>query len=170
MNTVQLIPAQTNQALHTLAALACEIWHEYWPCVLSDEQIDYMVTTMQSFDAIRKEVDEGGYWYYLLVDNTQQAIGYLSIRIEDTELFVSKVYLKKEARGKHYASYMLDFCEEVCRHNGLSSMYLHVNKYNEMGIRAYKGRGWHTAKESVTDIGKGFIMDDYIMEKKIATD
>ena len=31
------------QELQQLAALADEIWHEYFPCILSEGQIDYMV-------------------------------------------------------------------------------------------------------------------------------
>ena len=37
-----------------------------------------------------------------------------------------------------------------------------------MGIRAYKGRGWHIAEDSVSDIGNGYVMDDYIMAKEVA--
>ena len=46
-------------------------------------------------------------------------------------------------------------------------MYLTVNKYNEMGIRAYQAKGFETIESVETDIGRGFIMDDYVMEKRI---
>lgn len=183
MPTVSFVPACTDVAIRDMADMASEIWHEYWPIVLTDEQIDYMVDTMQSFEPIKREIREEGYLYWFVLDETGARVGYLSVRpeTEDGEqacdiqsgagkLFVSKVYLRKEERGKHYASRMLDFCEDICRANGLSSMYLHVNKQNEMGIRAYKGRGWHVAEESVSDIGHGFVMDDYIMAKDVPLD
>ena len=44
-------------------------------------------------------------------------------------------------------------------------MYLTVNKHNELGIRAYRGKGFETIDAVETDIGHGFIMDDYIMER-----
>ena len=43
-------------------------------------------------------------------------------------------------------------------------MYLTVNKYNDLGIRAYEGTGFVTIDAVETDIGEGYIMDDYIME------
>ena len=51
---------------------------------------------------------------------------------------------------------------------GLRAMYLTVNKGNELGIRAYKGTGFETIDAVRTDIGSGFVMDDYIMEKRVA--
>ena len=37
----------------------------------------------------------------------------------------------------------------------------------EEGIRAYKAKGFETIDAVETDIGNGFVMDDYIMEKKV---
>ena len=169
MSAISLVPVQTDQAIRNMADLASAIWHEYWPCVLTDEQIDYMVDTMQSYEPIKRELEEEGYLYWFVIGEDGERLGYLSVRIEEDErrLFVSKVYLSKDARGKHYGSRMLDFCEEICRVNHLSSMYLHVNKHNELGKRAYLGRGWHVAEETVGDIGHGFVMDDYIMAKDV---
>lgn len=169
MTVISFVPACTDAAFRDMADLASRIWHEYWPCILDEAQIDYMVNTMQGFESIRREVREEGCLYWFAVGEDGRKLGYLSVRPEemDGRLFVSKVYLLKEERGKHYASRMLDFCEEICRENGLSTMYLHVNKHNELGKRAYVGRGWHVAESTVSDIGHGFVMDDYVMEKAV---
>lgn len=37
-----------NKDIKELAKLANEIWHEYWPSILSTEQIEYMVEKFQS--------------------------------------------------------------------------------------------------------------------------
>lgn len=41
---------------------------------------------------------------------------------------------------------------------------LTVNKHNINSINAYKKWGFKTIDSVVTDIGSGFVMDDYIME------
>lgn len=46
-------------------------------------------------------------------------------------------------------------------------MYLTVNKHNDLGTRAYKGKGFEVIDAVETNIGEGFVMDDYIMEKKL---
>ena len=62
---------------------------------------------------------------------------------------------------------MIAFYDDLCRERGLRAMYLTVNKGNVLGIRAYKGNGFEVIDAVETDIGKGFVMDDYIMEKRV---
>ena len=82
-------------------------------------------------------------------------------------LFISKVYLYAHERGKHYASEVIAFYEKLCRSEGLEAMYLSVNRGNELGIRAYQGKGLEAIEEIDADIGGGFAMHDYIMCKHI---
>jgi hypothetical protein len=44
---------------------------------------------------------------------------------------------------------------------------MQVNKANARAIDAYRKAGFRIAQEAVFDIGHGFIMDDYLMEKHI---
>jgi ribosomal protein S18 acetylase RimI-like enzyme len=57
------------------------------------------------------------------------------------------------------------FFNEQVKTNMLQGMYLTVNKYNEHAIDVYKHYGFEIVDSVVTDIGKGFVMDDYIMYK-----
>ena len=50
MNYIEI---RTDEEIEKLAALASEIWHSYWPKILSPAQIDYMVAKFQSFKAIK---------------------------------------------------------------------------------------------------------------------
>ena len=60
-----------------------------------------------------------------------------------------------------------DFAAILARERGLDALYLTVNKHNEMAIRAYKAKGFEVIDAVETDIGDGYIMADYIMEKKL---
>ena len=57
------------------------------------------------------------------------------------------------------------FLDEQVKINMLQGMYLTVNKYNEHAIDVYKHYGFKIVDSVVTDIGNGFVMDDYIMYK-----
>lgn len=48
--------------------------------------------------------------------------------------------------------------------NGNKGLYLHVNRENESAIRVYEHLGFVKADTMQTDIGNGFIMDDFVME------
>ena len=86
---------------------------------------------------------------------------------ETNRYFISKVYLQAEERGKGFASQAIAFYERLCHERGLEAMYLTVNKHNDLGIRAYLGKGFETIDAVETDIGNGFVMDDFIMEKRV---
>ena len=96
-------------------------------------------------------------------------VGYTGGHVEaDTNrFFISKIYLLKEHRGEGLCSATIRFYERLARERGLDALYLTVNKHNEMAIRAYKAKGFEVIDAVETDIGDGYIMDDYIMEKKL---
>ena len=50
---------------------------------------------------------------------------------------------------------------------GLGKITLTVNKNNAIAIEAYRKMGFENAGSIVTDIGGGFVMDDYKMEKSV---
>ena len=108
------------------------------------------------------------YEYWFVVDEAGKTVGYTGgcEEPQTSRYFISKIYLLVEERGKHYASQIIGFYTDICRARDLHSMYLTVNKHNDLGIRAYYGKGFVTIESVKNDIGNGFAMDDYVMEKE----
>lgn len=155
--------AQSNEDIKKIAELANVIWHEFFTCILSDEQIDYMVEKYQSYPAITKAVNEDGYRYYMAYDG-DDLCGYLGIHDEGGDtIFISKVYVRADKRKRGIASLMLDRLSEDFP--DAKKWYLTVNRHNSGSIAVYEKRGFYKAREQVADIGNGFVMDDYVMEK-----
>jgi ribosomal protein S18 acetylase RimI-like enzyme len=166
---VNFNPIMTPSQITALAAMADQIWHEYFPAILSDAQIDYMVRTFQSTDAIAEQIAHRGYRYFLM-EKDGKNIGYTAVREDPGRLFISKIYLVKEARGCGYASEAFRFFENLCREKNLGSMWLTVNRNNAIAIRTYQKKGFAIVRTQVTDIGSGYVMDDYVMEKCLNTE
>ncbi|MDO5043098.1 MAG: GNAT family N-acetyltransferase [Slackia sp.] len=183
--SVSFKPVESEDELRELARLADEIWHEYWPAIIGDAQTDYMVENFQSLSAMQRGIAEQGYRYWFIVDDaceggeangaadgwsSQGIVGYTGgyAEPETNRFFVSKIYLLADARGHGYCSKTIGFYDELCRAEDLHAMYLTVNKHNELGIRAYLAKGFETIDSVETDIGNGFVMDDYIMEKQMS--
>lgn len=167
----QFEKVETPEQQEELAALAAEIWQEYWPALIGQAQTDYMVEQFQSLPAIRRDMAEHAYEYWLVrAADDGRAVGYTGghVEPETNRFFVSKIYLRAAERGKHFASAIIAFYEQLARERGLGALYLTVNKGNELGIRAYRGKGFATIDAVETDIGQGFVMDDYIMEKRVS--
>lgn len=155
---MKLVKVKEN-GINELAELASEIWHEYWPCILTAEQIDYMVEKFQSKKAIKEQIKNENYVYYFIkVDN--EIAGYVGVSDKKDYLFLSKLYIRKEFR--HQGLGRLAFNE--IKHLGFKKIRLTVNKYNKNTINAYLKYGFITIDSVVSDIGCEFVMDDYIME------
>lgn len=166
-------PVETDEQEIGLSQIADEIWHEYWPALIGDAQTDYMVEKFQSLDAIKRDIATNSYEYWILHDDeTEEVVGYTGGH-EDPEtnrFFISKIYLFGNQRGKGYAHQVVEFYNDLCVERNLKAMYLTVNKGNELALRAYKGTGFEVIDAVVTEIGDGFVMDDFIMERPAAAE
>ena len=56
------------------------------------------------------------------------------------------------------------YCGVQPREVGARTIWLTVNRRNERAIGAYRRAGFREVRAQVTDIGGGYVMDDYIME------
>ena len=157
----------TPERLHTLCAMAEEIWHEYFTPLLGEGQVNYMVEKFQSLPAITHQLEHEGYRYYLTMADGKP-VGYIGIRPDsDGRLFLSKLYLRKEARGQRLARKAFTFLQELCRKEGYSAIWLTVNRHNDPTVAVYRHFVFCTLREEDTDIGNGYFMNDYIMEAPV---
>jgi len=61
-----------------------------------------------------------------------------------------------------------DLMEQQCTQKKLGKIWLTVNRNNDSSIKTYENLGFTITTTKVADIGAGFVMDDYIMEKSIS--
>lgn len=158
---IQLRPI-TEKDIQTVRKLAGEIWNEYYIKILPQAQINYMLNLFYNTDLIRNEINSGIAWEILFENNNP--IGYLVTKLEPEKLYISKIYLKDETRGKGYGRSLLKRAIELAKLNNKKAIYLNVNKFNKNSIDFYEKNNFQKVKEGVFDIGNGFVMDDYIYE------
>lgn len=148
-----------------LEELAAEIWTEHYTPIIGRAQVSYMLDKFQNAEAIAKQIADGA--EYFLMQEDKKTIGYFSYQKRDGALFLSKIYLLKDARGKGFGKQAISFIAEKAKNKGLKSIALTVNKYNYNSIKAYEKMGFVTLRELVADIGEGYVMDDYWMELSV---
>ena len=122
-----------------------------------------MLKKFNSTTAISEQVTDEVLFYYVTYND--EPVGYTAIKKETDYIFIRKLYLLKAYRGKKIAKHILQFIESVAHSFSLGSIRLYVNKYNTNSILAYEKMGFVKMDSMITDIGNGFIMDDYEMEK-----
>ena len=165
MATFDVKPAKSDEQIQEIAALAEIIWHQHFTPIIGKDQVVYMVDKFQSYPAIKGQIADGYEYFQLYIDG--EFLGYTGVHDEGDRLFLSKLYIKKEARGNHLATHAFEFLKSICKERGLSAIWLTCNKYNDNTLAVYDHLGFKIIDTQEADIGGGFIMDDYILEYTI---
>ena len=154
--------------LAAVRAIAASIWPETFASILSPEQIVYMMKMMYAPEVMERELASGYRFEVLTVDGMDA--GYISYSAYDLPgtAKLHKVYLLSRFHGQGYGTLMLKHAEARCRALGFRRLRLNVNKHNARAIRAYERNGFCTVESVKNDIGHGFFMDDFVMEKPLA--
>jgi len=163
--TTQIIAIIPEEA-PTIAKFAEPIWYQHYSPIIGDAQVKYMLEKFQSKKAILNQLDEG--YQYFKVTHKSELVGYSSIQFrKNHSLFISKFYLSESARGKGIGKKMLNYIEELAKSKGSLTIDLTVNKDNP-AYDIYLKLGFVNQGAAEFDIGEGYIMDDYLMCKKIS--
>ena len=164
---INISEIKSDSELRETAELAEKIWHECFVGIISEAQIDYMVEKFQSYEAMKNQLDQQDYCYFAVRED-DDLCGYIGVKPEkDDRFFLSKLYLRSDKRGRGIASLMMERVFAEARACGKKSVYLTVNKHNDHAVAVYKKIGYEIIDEVVTDIGCGFVMDDYIFRYKL---
>jgi ribosomal protein S18 acetylase RimI-like enzyme len=151
-----------------IANTAREIWLDCYSEILSRPQINYMLKIMYSEKTMKNETELQGISYDKLVHDKELA-GFCSYGPSDNsrKMKLHKIYLKKKYRSRGLGSELLRHVCAKAKEMSYDSIILNVNKNNTQAIKAYSKNGFRNTASVINDIGGGFVMDDYIFEKKI---
>jgi GNAT superfamily N-acetyltransferase len=164
----QILPA-TAADLPAISQLAGVIWRACYPVIITHAQIDYMLARMYALEVLRDEIRSQGIHYdRLLVDDKMVGFASHGPTAEAGVVKLHKLYLLPELHGRGLGSRLLQHVEHEVRAAGARRLILSVNKRNAKAIAAYRRNGFDVADSVVTDIGQGFVMDDYVMAKDLS--
>lgn len=162
-----ITPVQTPKQIAQVAGLVRDIWTDHYTPIIGHTQVDYMLNKFQSQQAIATQISDG-YEYYLTLHN-QKPAAYLALLpdTDDATCLISKIYVSRAARNLGLGRALLNFTENLCRQRQLHTLWLTVNKQNATAINWYTRKGFINIGPILQDIGGGFVMDDYRMEKRV---
>jgi ribosomal protein S18 acetylase RimI-like enzyme len=171
------LDAITAADFATLARLGETIWRAHYSSIISSAQIDFMLADRYTPQKLRRYLDADDRWLLLLrIDSgaDSRAIGYCSYALTDdtgemkpSAMKLEQLYLLPELHRRGLGGLMLLHVEEQARVRELGMLVLQVNKRNAGAVGFYRKAGFSVRTEAVFDIGGGFVMDDYVMEKAL---
>jgi len=164
---IELIPV-TEKELPVINKLAHEIWPYAFQGILSPEQISYMLEMMYSLPALKEQVGVKGHHYVIIKDGGKYT-GYASYEINCNtpgRTKLHKIYVLPELQGHGLGKRLICYVAEKAREKGNKYLYLNVNRFNN-AIKFYEAMGFKIIAEEDIDIGNGYYMNDFIMEKEL---
>lgn len=160
----QIRPAYETD-IPLIRKLAFEIWPPTYGSIISDEQIDYMLNLMYSPEALATQMAEG--CRFLILEDEPGPVGFASFQqVAPDEFKLHKLYVLPSSHGKGTGRTLVNKVIEEVKGQGGKTLILQVNKANPAKT-FYECLGFTIREEMVLDIGNGFVMDDYIMEKNL---
>ncbi|MGN7819466.1 GNAT family N-acetyltransferase [Chitinophaga sp. 22536] len=161
------VKSTTVADIPVIQELTERIWRPTYQRILEPAQIDYMIDMMYSTAALTKQIAELNHKFIILQDD-KRPIGYASYSTTDTEgvYKLHKIYLDSTYQGKGVGRFLLDTVIRQVKKLGATILELDVNRYNKARF-FYEKMGFSTYKEKDTDIGNGYLMEDYVMRKSL---
>ncbi len=153
----------SKDELWQVRELALEIFPITYKEIVEQEQIDYMMDLFYTPENLRKQFESGQ--VFLIIYSEGKASGYASYTplSENGEYKLNKIYVDTRLQGKGLGRSLLsDVISRVGKAGG-KSLQLNVNRFNK-AVGFYKSMGFVLMKEELLDIGRGYFMDDYVME------
>jgi ribosomal protein S18 acetylase RimI-like enzyme len=155
--------------LPIIQRIALRTWPATFGRILSQAQIDYMLDWLYSEASLHRQM-HGQDHTFLLARVGDEPLGFASCEpnyqgTDKTKLH--KLYVLPEAHGRGVGRALVDAVTEIAQRHGNPALLLNVNRQN-VAIRFYRRLGFEVITEENIPIGNGFLMEDYIMEKRIA--
>lgn len=157
---------KTPDSLQIIRDIAADIWPKTFKNILSPEQISYMMQMMYAPEVMEKELADGYKFEIISIDDIPAGYMVTSVCDAPGTVKLHKLYLLDKFHAQGIGSQMLSHVTEEYRKLGFTRLILNVNKYNKRAIKAYIRNNFTTIKSVKIDIGNGFFMDDFVMEKK----
>jgi len=112
--------------IHLVSDLAAELWGEVYKKLYPKKQLDALLDTLQSPEAIEAQIDDEVNYFIVVLGG--KPVGYFSWKMVGTSLHLTNLYLKPEVRGKGLGRDIVQYCERLGRADGKGRLYCYVHE------------------------------------------
>ena len=145
--------------------LTFKVWPQTYSAIITKEQIDFMLEMMYSEASLTEQMNNGN--QFIIINDTNEPVGFAAYQEIEPSLFkLHKIYILATQQGKGTGKFLINHIIHIIKQLGAVSLQLQVNRDNKARF-FYEKNGFTIIQEADFDIGNGFFMNDYVMEKKM---
>jgi diamine N-acetyltransferase len=146
--------------------LAHDIWPDAYGQIIAKEQLDYMLDLIYSEVALEKQMREGHRFLILEVGGVPKGFcDFGEIEVADT-FKLHKLYVLPAGQGSGFGRQLLTQVINLVTTLEAKALQLNVNRNNK-AKHFYEKMGFRVIGEEDIDIGRGYYMNDYVMQYDI---
>ncbi len=148
--------------------IAYKTWPVTYGSILSEEQLTYMLDLFYSKKALVEQFQKKVQLFYIANDEFSN-IGFASIQHNynnEAVTRIHKIYFLPQTQGKGFGKITIQKIAILALQNHSKKLSLNVNRFN-LAHFFYKKIGFEVVAEEDIEIGNGYLMEDYKMEKKL---
>jgi ribosomal protein S18 acetylase RimI-like enzyme len=164
-NPLLSIRNATVEDIGLIRELTFKIWPQTYAAIISQQQIDYMLGLMYSEASLKDQMTKDGCQFILVYDE-KEPVGFAAYQeIRSTTWKLHKIYILATQQGKGTGKFVIHHILDKIQQRGATALQLQVNRHNK-ARNFYEKIGFTVIEEADFDIGNGYFMNDYVMEKK----
>lgn len=161
------IAKATVNDIPSIQSIAQETWPITYGAILSATQLEFMMDMMYSDTSLTQQIQ--GKQLFYMVTSANKTIAFFAIEHHyqnEAVTRIHKIYLLPETQGKGIGKQLIDCIATLASEHDSKKLSLNVNRYNK-ALHFYQKIGFAIIKEEDIEIGNGYLMEDYRMEKTI---
>jgi len=152
--------------LTTVERLAREIWPVAYEGNVPPQQLAYMLDLIYNNAALRDQL-LNQHHTFLLVEQNGNPVGFASFSTVAPGIGkLHKLYVHQSTQGQGLGKLLVEHIIAQLKSQSFHTLRLNVNRYNKARF-FYEKLGFVIQKEEDIDIGNGYYMIDFVMERKL---
>jgi len=152
--------------------IAFRTWPSAYGAILSDSQLTYMLELFYSLPALEQQLYTDGHQFLLAESQDGTATGFASYSpiehngYDETLFKLHKLYVLPECQHQGWGGRLLENMESRLGAGSGCRLRLNVNRFNP-ALGFYRKHGFQIIREEDIDIGNGYFMNDFVLEKLV---
>ena len=164
MKSEAVVERLTPQDVDAVAALARVVWQATYAPLISQAQIEAMLADRYAAERVRAQLDDPDHAWWI-ARRDAALVGFAHATHDGTDSKLDKLYVHPAHQRQGIGAALLQAARAWARQRQARRLWLQVNRGNTQAINAYRKYGFRIVESRVFDIGGGFVMDDYVMER-----
>lgn len=153
----------------SLCALAAHTFYETFRPYNSEEDMQAYITKAYDIPVISKQLEQTDQYYFAIAQEQQQYIGYVKLifnamhpKLTGRVAELEKIYVLSTYWDTKTGATLMQHAIDVCRKQGIDTLFLGVWQENERAVRFYKKFGFVVFDTRTFQLGNR-LCEDYMM-------